>query len=86
MKMIVISAVWCPSCLILKKQLKNIQQNYPEIEIEKLDYDLDEEMIKKYQVGKILPVIIAPNNARLIGEQTDFTLKNFVERNILHEK
>ena len=68
-KIIVVSAVWCPSCLILKKNLKKLKEEYPNIEIETLDYDFDEEEVSKYNVGEILPVIIHNNN-RLIGEKT----------------
>ena len=40
-KLIIISAVWCPSCLLLNKEIKNIKNDF-DIEIEKLDYDLDD--------------------------------------------
>ena len=36
---IIISAIWCPSCLLLKKHLKKLKQEYPSINIETLDYD-----------------------------------------------
>ena len=66
-KMIVISALWCPSCLILKKHLKKIKEEY-KIDFIQLDYDLDEEEVKKYDVGDKLPVIIYKDK-RLIGEK-----------------
>ena len=73
-EVLVISAVWCPSCLILNKNLKKINKEYPEIQITKLDYDLDEEEVKKYKIGNILPVIIIKEKEkeidRLIGEKT----------------
>ena len=67
-KIVVISAVWCPSCLILKKHLKKLKQDYANIEIETLDYDFDEDIVKQYHVGNKLPVIIY-NNDRLVGEK-----------------
>lgn len=67
-KLIVISAVWCPSCLILKKHLKRLHDEY-NLELKTLDYDLDEDMVKEYNVGDKLPVIICGEN-RLIGEKT----------------
>ena len=67
-KVIVISAVWCPSCLLLKKHLKKLKQDYPDIEFEILDYDFDDEKVKSYNVGNKLPVMIYNNN-RLIGEK-----------------
>ena len=70
-KIIVISAVWCPSCLILKKQLKNLKNEFDNVEIEIFDYDLDEDEIRKYDIGETLPVVMDANNLekRLIGEK-----------------
>ena len=73
-KVIVISAVWCPSCLILKKDLKKLKQEYQDLEIETLDYDFDEEEVAKYNVKDKLPVIITikdnEETSRLIGEKS----------------
>lgn len=78
---IVISAVWCPSCLILNKHLKKIKENY-NIKITKLDYDFDD--IEEYNVGDKLPVIILKdknNNEikRLIGEKSYQEIVDFLE-------
>lgn len=67
-KIIVISAVWCPSCLILKKHLKKLKENYS-VDVEMYDYDFDEDIINKYDIGQTLPVIIIENK-KLIGERT----------------
>ena len=77
-KILVISAIWCPSCLILKKQLKKINQDYPDIDIETLDYDLDENEVSKYNVGDKLPVIIY-NDKRLIGEKSYEEITTFLK-------
>lgn len=79
-KIIVISAVWCPSCLILKKNLKKLKEEYPNIEIEILDYDFDEEEVEKYNVGDKLPVIIYNDN-RLIGEKSYEEIILFLKEN-----
>ena len=76
-KIVVISAVWCPSCLILKKNLKKLKENY-DIDIEMYDYDFDEEEVKKYDIGDTLPVIISEKN-RLIGEKTYDEIVEFLE-------
>jgi len=78
---IVISAVWCPSCLILNKHLKKLKENY-DIKITKLDYDFDD--IEEYNVGDKLPVIILKdenNNEikRLIGEKSYQEIVDFLE-------
>ena len=73
----VISAVWCPSCLILKKHLKKLKKEY-DIDYEILDYDLDEEEIKQYEIGNVLPVIIYENK-KLIGEKSYKEITDFLK-------
>ena len=82
-KLLVISAVWCPSCLILNKHLKRIKEEY-DIDINKLDYDLDEDEVEKYNIGEKLPVMILldqDNNEtkRVIGEKTYEEIIEFLE-------
>ncbi len=67
-KLIIVSAVWCPSCLVLKKNLKKVNEEY-NIDYKLLDYDLDEDEVQELNVGDKLPVIIY-NDKRLIGEKT----------------
>ncbi len=73
MKLIKISAIWCPSCLIMEKVWKNLEEELPEIEFISYDYDLDDEA-DNYNPGDILPVIILEKNnqelTRFIGEKT----------------
>ena len=80
-KLIVISAVWCPSCLILKKNLKKLKEEY-ELNIENLDYDFDEDEVKEYNVGDKLPVIITKEDNkelnRLIGEKSYEEIVDFL--------
>lgn len=80
-KLIVISAVWCPSCLILNKHLKKISDE-TNITIEKLDYDLDEDKISDYNIGDKLPVIILMKDnkevSRLIGEKSYDDIIEFI--------
>ncbi len=76
-KLIVISAVWCPSCLLLNKHLKEIEKVHSDIEIIKYDYDLDEDEIKKYDIGKTLPVLIL-DDKRLIGEKSYNEIEEFL--------
>lgn len=74
MKILRFTAVWCGGCLVMNKIWKNIELLYPNIEITKYDYDIDEEIVKQYKIGEILPVtILCKNNQevkRLIGEKT----------------
>ena len=70
MKLVRISAMWCTSCIITKGDWDSIKDDYDYLEY---DYDMDEDIIKKYNVGNILPVIIVLKDekevARIVGEK-----------------
>ena len=76
-EVIVISALWCPSCLLLKKELKKLHEEY-NLNFKTLDYDLDEDEVEKYNVGDKLPVIVC-DDKRLIGEKTYDEIVNFLK-------
>ena len=83
MKIIKIGAMWCPACLIMNKRLKEIEKEY-EINIISYDYDLDEDIVSKYNVGEVLPELIFVNEKeeeikRLIGEQTINNIVSIIE-------
>ena len=85
MKIIKISAIWCPGCLVMKKVWKNIQSDYQDLDITELDYDMDSEEVNKYNPGKVLPVIIFLDNngkelTRLIGEQKENIIKDNIDK------
>lgn len=73
MKIIKIGALWCPACLITNKALDKIIEENDNIELINLDYDFDEEEVKKYNVGETLPVLIFKKDNkelfRLVGEK-----------------
>ena len=77
-KIIVVSAVWCPSCLILKKNLKKLMSEYENIDIDYLDYDLDEEEVNSLNIGDKLPVMIINDN-RLVGEKSYEEIVEFLK-------
>lgn len=83
-ELLVISAVWCPSCLVLNKHLKKLSNEGLDIEIRKLDYDLDEDDVLEYNVGDKLPVLILRNSnskeiGRLIGEKSYEEILKFIK-------
>ena len=84
MKIIKISALWCSACLITGKALNKIKEEYPDIEIENLDYDYDEDEVSKYNVGTKLPVLIFLDGDkeinRLIGEKNYKEIKEAIGR------
>ena len=73
MKIIKFNAVWCPGCLVMKSRWKKVTDKIPDLDITNYDYDIDFDMVKKYEVGHILPVAIFFDDndnelERLIGE------------------
>ena len=85
MRIIKIGAIWCPGCLVMNKIWKNISEDYPNLNITKLDLDMDKEESDKYNPGNILPVTIfldEDNNEleRLIGEQKEDILRKTIDK------
>ena len=78
MKMIKFSAVWCPACLIMNNRVNKIRNKY-NLDIIDYDYDIDEDEVEKYNIGKILPVMIFMKDnievKRLIGEISEKKLE-----------
>lgn len=57
LKIVKIGAIWCGGCLVMNKVWKKLKDNF-EFEAIELDYDMDEEEVKKYNPGEVLPVFI----------------------------
>ena len=74
MKIVKINALWCSGCLYMKKVWKEVLSNYPNLDITEYDYDLDEDIVKSYNPGDILPIAIFYKDdleyKRLVGEHT----------------
>lgn len=73
MELIRISAVWCSSCIITYKDWNKLKQNYSNYEYNEYDYDMDSEIVEKYNIGNTIPVVIAIKDGnevgRIIGEK-----------------
>lgn len=69
MKIVKISSLGCPSCIIMNKVFNKVKENYT-FDLEEYDYDLDD--IEEFNAGTKMPVYIFYNNGkeitRLIGE------------------
>ena len=84
MRILKFSAVWCPGCLVMKSVWNEILKEFSNIDITEYDYDLDEDMVEKYNVGDKLPVVIMidDNNneiKRIIGEKKKEELIEFIK-------
>ena len=84
MKIIRIHAMWCSGCLVMKKVWKKIESIH-NIEYIDYDYDMDEDIVKTFSPGSILPVTIFLLNdieiTRLNGEKTFDEINNIIESN-----
>lgn len=84
MKIIKVGAIWCPGCLVMKKVWNNILKDN-DLDIIELDYDMDSEEVSKYNIGKVLPVVIFIDEdgnelERLIGEQKESKLMELINK------
>lgn len=84
MKILKFNAIWCSGCIVMKKIMKEIEEEYPNIEFISYDYDLNIEEVEKYNIGSIIPVLIFldekdEEKARLIGEKNKNEIKQVIE-------
>ena len=71
MKLIKFTAIWCMSCIVMNETLKKVEQdNNTVYETIDYDYDIDEDMAKKYEVGTLLPVYILEEDNKEVGRTT----------------
>lgn len=71
MEVVVISALWCPSCLKMKKVYQELEK-FLKINFLYLDIDFDSDEVSNYNNLDKLPILIIKNNGneikRIIGE------------------
>lgn len=83
MKIERITAIWCPSCLLMKSRWEKVESKFKEIEYIDYDYDFDEDIVATRNIGKTLPVCILYKNdqeaSRIIGEKTEKELIELLE-------
>lgn len=83
MKILRISAIWCPSCIIMRPIYDEIVKEY-NLESEELDFDFDEERVEPLEVGNILPVAIIYDNEnkelkRICGEKNINQIREIIK-------
>ena len=84
MKIVIISAIWCGSCIKMKNVWRELSTKY-DLNITKLDIDFDCDEAKKYSVGDTLPVFIVLDNnnlelERLVGEKKIEEIENVIDK------
>lgn len=83
MKIIKISAMWCPSCILMNNIFTKLKKEYSSVEFLEYDYDIDEEIVQKYNPGKVLPVIIFVTDKeveRIKGEHSYQEISEIMKR------
>ena len=64
----------------MRPRMQEIEKKFPNFEHIEYDFDLDEEVISKYNVGEVLPVFILLDGdkevTRLVGEKTVAEIEN----------
>ncbi len=92
MKVVKITALWCSACIIMNKVWAKFIKKHEDLDVLELDYDLDEEAISNYDVGKLLPVFIIYDESgkelgKIVGEYSEDEFENkFKEVCDLNEK
>lgn len=83
MKILRISAIWCPSCIIMRPIYDEIVKEY-NLESEELDFDFDEERVEPLEIGNTLPVAIIYDNEnkelkRICGEKNINQIREIIK-------
>ncbi len=58
MKIIKFGATWCNGCTVMRPRWGQIEKEYPWLQTEFYDYDINKDMVEKYKVGDEIPVAI----------------------------
>jgi len=82
MKVVRVTAIWCMSCLVMKRRYDQIFKTLDIDQVIDLDYDQDD--ISSYHIGDVLPVVIFfeddEERLRIIGEKSKKTIHKLLEK------
>lgn len=82
MRVVKIGAVWCNGCLVMNNVWNKVLKT-KDIECLSLDIDMDEEEVKPYNVGDVLPVFIFYKGdkevKRVVGEKSYDEMISIIE-------
>lgn len=87
MKVLKFNAIWCSACLVMKKTYQKVFDEYSDFEIINYDYDIDTNMVEKYNIGTTIPVLVFLNErdeeiTRVVGEKSYNYIKNIIETEV----
>lgn len=83
MKVLKFNAIWCSACLVMKKIFKHVENMHPELEFITYDYDNDEDMVEKYNIGTTIPVLVFVDEnenevGRIVGEKSYEEIEEYI--------
>lgn len=83
MKVLKFNAIWCSACLVMKKIFKHVENMHPELEFITYDYDTDEDMVEKYNIGTTIPVLVFVDEnenevGRIVGEKSYEEIEEYI--------
>lgn len=84
MEIIMINAMWCPGCIVMHKVWNSIKEKYDDIKFISYDYDMDEDIVKDFNPGSVLPITIFIKGGKEIervnGEAKEEDLISIIEK------
>lgn len=84
MKVVIVSALWCQSCLFMRKHFKTWMSLHPEIEFVQADLDLDEPLIESYGPFKVLPTVLLFRDDHLLDRWVGEKSVDEMEKSLAH--
>lgn len=82
MNIVLVTAIWCPSCIIMRPRYQKIFKEM-NINFKELDFDDDEQEVDKLHIGKTLPVCIVykdnEEKQRIIGEKNEKEINRIIK-------
>ena len=66
-KILFISAVWCPACLIMRPRYHAVVKLHRDVQFIEIDFDDEKQLVDQYKIGTTLPVAIIFEDGRELG-------------------